>query len=181
MEEERRLKKEFKIAADAESDEDGGFILKKAKEEESEEEAESIPEDIENLKPEKVLKVAQKKAKKELKMETDTDLLKRFYGDETKLDSTDKFLRNYILLQCWKDNGTKTSKVQEQIDREDEERDAEMEDYEQKYNFRFEEPYPPPFSSPLPSFFPFLSFLFFLLLFFSLLCFFSKTFCWFSS
>jgi hypothetical protein len=39
MEEERRLKKEFKIAADAESDEDGGFILKKAKEEESEEEA----------------------------------------------------------------------------------------------------------------------------------------------
>lgn len=33
----------------------------------------------------------------------------------------------------------KTSKVQEQIDREDEERDAEMEDYEQKYNFRFEE------------------------------------------
>ncbi len=139
MEEERRLKKEFKIAADAESDEDGGFILKKAKEEESEEEVESIPEDIENLKPEKVLKVAQKKAKKELKMETDTDLLKRFYGDETKLDSTDKFLRNYILLQCWKDNGTKTSKVQEQIDREDEERDAEMEDYEQKYNFRFEE------------------------------------------
>lgn len=137
MEEERRLKKEFKIAADAE-DSDDGFILKKTKEE-SDDEVESIPDDIENLKPEKVLKVAQKKAKKELKMETDTDLLKRFYGDENKLDSTDKFLRNYILLQCWKDNGTKTSKVQEQIDREDEERDAEMEDYEQKYNFRFEE------------------------------------------
>jgi len=137
MEEERRLKKEFKIAANAE-DSDDGFVLKKTKEE-SDDDVESIPEDIENLKPDKVLKVAQKKAKKELKMETDTDLLKRFYGDQSKLDSTDKFLRNYILLQCWKDNGTKTSKVQEQIDREDEERDAEMEDYEQKYNFRFEE------------------------------------------
>jgi hypothetical protein len=41
-----------------------------------------MPEDIENLKPEKVLKVAKRKAKKELKMETDVDLLKRFYGDE---------------------------------------------------------------------------------------------------
>ena len=94
MEEERRLKKEFKQAANAE-DSDDGFVLKKARES-SEDEA--MPEDIENLKPEKVLKVAQKKAKKELKMETDTDLLKRFYGDESKLDSTDKFLRNYILL-----------------------------------------------------------------------------------
>ena len=109
MEEERRLKREFKRAAEAE-DSDDGFVLKKAIEE-SEEEVESIPEDIENLKAEKVLKVAQKKAKKELKMETDTDLLKRFYGDETKLDSTDKFLRNYILLQCWKDTGLKSSKV----------------------------------------------------------------------
>jgi hypothetical protein len=94
MEEERRLKKEFKQAANAE-DSDDGFVLKKARESSDDE---GIPEDIENLKPEKVLKVAQKKAKKELKMETDTDLLKRFYGDESKLDSTDKFLRNYILL-----------------------------------------------------------------------------------
>lgn len=137
MEEERRLKREFKTAADAEESDDG-FVLKKTKEE-SEDDAESMPEDIGDLKAERVLKVAQRKAKKELKMETDTDLLKRFYGDENKLDSTDKFLRNYILLQCWKDNGTKSGKVQEQIDREDEERDAEMEDYEQKYNFRFEE------------------------------------------
>ena len=45
---------------------------------------------------------------------TDTDLLKRFYGDESKLDSTDKFLRNYILLECWKDKNKKgdNSKVQ---------------------------------------------------------------------
>ena len=73
-------------------------------------------------------------------METDTDLLKRFYGDESQLDSTDKFLRNYILLQCWKDKGNSSkSKLQEVIDAEDEQRDEEMENFEQKYNFRFEE------------------------------------------
>lgn len=73
-------------------------------------------------------------------METDKELLKRFYGDESKLDQTDKFLRNYILLQCWKDKGNSgRSKLQEQIDNEDAARDEEMEEYEQKYNFRFEE------------------------------------------
>jgi protein KRI1 len=73
-------------------------------------------------------------------MVTDTDLLKRFYGDESQLDSTDKFLRNYILLQCWKDKGGNAkSKLQEQIDQEDEIRDKEMEEFEEKYNFRFEE------------------------------------------
>lgn len=71
---------------------------------------------------------------------TDTDLLKRFYGDEEQLDNTDKFLRNYILLQCWKDKqGDGTSKLQEQIDAEDEQREEEMEAYEAKCNFRFEE------------------------------------------
>lgn len=57
-----------------------------------------IPDDLTKLKVDKVLTAAKRKAKKELKMETDTDLLKRFYGDESQLDSTDKFLRNYILL-----------------------------------------------------------------------------------
>lgn len=59
-----------------------------------------------------------------MNLETDTDLLKRFYGDDTKLDQTDKFLRNYILLQCWKDKGDGSkSKKQEKIDKEDEARD----------------------------------------------------------
>ena len=72
---------------------------------------------------------------------TDTDLLKRFYGNEKSLDSTDKFLRNYILLECWKDKKNKAQLAQKQgkIDEEDEKRDKEMEDYEQKYNFRFED------------------------------------------
>jgi len=123
FEEEQRLKREFKEKARIEepaeeSDED---FLKKKRNEESGAEEDSIPEDIENLKPDKVLKVAKKKIKKELKMETDMDLLKRFYGDESQLDSTDKFLRNYILLQCWKDKGNSSkSKLQETIDAEDE-------------------------------------------------------------
>ena len=36
---------------------------------------------------------------------TDEDLLKRFWGNDNKLDTTDKFLRNYILLEGWKDRG----------------------------------------------------------------------------
>lgn len=36
---------------------------------------------------------------------TDTELLKRFWGDDHKLDTHDKFLRNYILLEGWKDKG----------------------------------------------------------------------------
>lgn len=121
-EEEERLKREFKDKARIEDSDDDGFLKKKgADDSDGEDEADSIPEDIENLKPEKVLKVAKKKAKKELKMETDIDLLKRFYGDEKQLDSTDKFLRNYILLQCWKDKGNNSkSKLQETIDAEDE-------------------------------------------------------------
>ena len=81
--------------AEAEDSSDDGFLKKKGDDSDDEE---SIPEDIETIKPERVLTVARKKARKELKMETDTDLLKRFYGDESQLDSTDKFLRNYILL-----------------------------------------------------------------------------------
>ena len=48
------------------------------------------------------------------------------------MDSTDKFLRNYILLECWKDKGKGGSnKTQEQIDREDQDREEEMETFEQ--------------------------------------------------
>lgn len=97
-EEEDRLKKEFKQAADREDDDDD-FLKKVGNDsEEDQEDEEDIPEDLEALKVDKVLTVAQKKAKKELNLVTDQDLLKRFYGDESQLDKTDKFLRNYILL-----------------------------------------------------------------------------------
>jgi len=48
-----------------------------------------------------------KKKASEMEMVTDTDLLARFYEDEggNKLSSSDKFLRNYILNEGWKDKG----------------------------------------------------------------------------
>ena len=73
-----------------------------------------------------------------MKLVTDVDLLKRFYGDNAQLDSADKFLRNYILLEGWKDKGGKKNPM-DKIDAEDEARDEEMEEFEHKYNFRFEE------------------------------------------
>ena len=54
-----------------------------------------------------------------MKLVTDVDLLKRFYGDNTNLDSADKFLRNYILLEGWKDKGNKKNPM-DVIDAEDE-------------------------------------------------------------
>ena len=39
-----------------------------------------------------------------MKLITDEEVMKRFWGDDKKLDSNDKFLRNYILLEGWKDN-----------------------------------------------------------------------------
>jgi hypothetical protein len=40
-------------------------------------------------------------------MVTDTDLLARFYNEKEgqKLSGNDKFLRNYILNEGWKDKG----------------------------------------------------------------------------
>lgn len=37
-----------------------------------------------------------KKRGKDMPLVTDTELLKRFWGDDNKLDSHDKFLRNYM-------------------------------------------------------------------------------------
>ena len=41
--------------------------------------------------------------KKKLNLVTDTELLARFYGDGDELDHNDKFLRNYILNEGWKE------------------------------------------------------------------------------
>ena len=40
-----------------------------------------------------------------MKLVTDKELLARFYGKEANLDEDEKFLRNYILNEGWKDKG----------------------------------------------------------------------------
>ena len=83
--------------------------------------------------------MSKKKKKKELNLITDKDLLKRFYGEDKNLDNSEKFLRNYILMEGWKEKDkNKIRMMNEEIDREDEQRDNEMDEFEEKYNFRFE-------------------------------------------
>lgn len=116
-EEEERLKNEFKKAAKVKDkkptmkiedtseedndDEDEEDFLKKKSNDEEDEQEDKLPENIEQLKLDEIL--TKKKKKKEMKLVTDEDLLKRFWGDDKSLDSKDKFLRNYILLEGWKD------------------------------------------------------------------------------
>jgi len=90
------------------------------------------------------------KKQKELKLVTDTELLARFYGNDDELDHKEKFLRSYILNEGWKEKASSQKKMdlidrplverQGQVDEEDENREDEMDNFESKYNFRFEDP-----------------------------------------
>ena len=94
-----------------------------------------------------------------MKLVTDTELLARFYGDDDELDHKEKFLRSYILNEGWKEKqGGKNSKAysnpwqdkdnyeeykekkEKEVDEEDDDREDEMDNFESKYNFRYEEP-----------------------------------------
>ena len=71
------------------------------------------------------------------------------------MDHKEKFLRSYILNEGWKEKASTRQKRdyeepraaeqplasrQEAMDVEDENREDEMDNFESKYNFRFEEP-----------------------------------------
>ena len=76
-------------------------------------------------------------------MITDSDLLSRFYGDDTNLDESERFLRNYILNEGWKDKSQMPAAERQKmaaIDREDNERLDQMDEYETAYNLRHEDP-----------------------------------------
>ena len=70
-------------------------------------------------------------------------LLEKIWGDENKLSSEDKFLRNYILTEGWiekdKNKSTLLSKNLLLIDKEDEENEDRFDKFEKEKNFRFEE------------------------------------------
>jgi protein KRI1 len=94
-----------------------------------------VEEDFENLDIDKVLQKAKIKPKN-----LDTDLLKKIWGDDKNLDKNERFLRNYILSEAWLENEeNKIHKHLLLIDKEDEEKDEVFDEYEFKYNHRFEE------------------------------------------
>lgn len=61
------------------------------------------------------LPAPRKKTKsKEASLVTDKELLARFYGHDSSLNAEDKFLRNYILNEGWKEaGGSKLTKDKE--------------------------------------------------------------------
>lgn len=60
--------------------------------------------------------VVRKESKREAKLVTDKELLARFYGQDDDLNAEDKFLRNYILNEGWKEaGGMKLSKDKEML------------------------------------------------------------------
>jgi protein KRI1 len=88
VDQQNAIKDEFKRQAGmAEvSDSDDLLVKKKVQREDSEEEY-----------------VPKKEKKREAKLVTDKELLARFYGQENELTQEDKFLRNYILNEGWKE------------------------------------------------------------------------------
>lgn len=90
-EEQSELKKAFKMAAEGDNADDDLFKVKAKTTQQIEDE---------NKEFDKFIKTESKRSKPE-----ELDMLKRFWGDETKLDDTDKFLRKYIMTNgydCFK-------------------------------------------------------------------------------
>lgn len=91
-----------------------------------------IPEEMTNLQLDDILK----KRKNVKNME----VLKKFWGEGQNLDSNEKFLRNYILSEAWLENDENyINRKQFLVDKEDEEKDQFFEEFEERYNFRYEE------------------------------------------
>jgi len=79
-----------------------------------------------------------------MNLQSDTDVLNKLYGaDSASLNKSDQFLRNYIFSEGWKDKDRTGEdhykKYQEKVDKEDSDRDLEMDIYEHDHNFRFED------------------------------------------
>ncbi|EAR96396.3 KRI1 family carboxy-terminal protein (macronuclear) [Tetrahymena thermophila SB210] len=135
-EEQKRLKDEFKNAAkkvesdddEEEEEADAIFTQKKKSLQQIEDENKEYSKFLEKVKRKK-----QRKGK-----EQDVEVLQNFWGDASKLDDTDKFLRKYILTKGWVDRDDMG--LDEEFEDKDLEEDDEADRFEAKYNFRYEEP-----------------------------------------
>ena len=139
----QRIKKEFQNAIGDMADAEDGFLtVKKKTKEEVLGEEEAF---------EKFIKAQKQKSK------SDAKEIKKVWGDKEKLSEGDRFLRSFVFTQGWieKDDdsdagvdythfGTgrvnKVQKMLEEADQEDEERAEEMAKFEEKVNFRFQQP-----------------------------------------
>ena len=163
IEEDQTEKKAFISAANQEDQEnsdnsdnndffDNGLLLKKKSNTEnlfipeedkdknnSDNEKEETPEQAEEKIAGMTLSDALKKSK--IKPENvNMNLLQQIWGDDKKLSKDERFLRNYILSEGWLDkNTTGLNKNLLLIDKEDEENEDKFDDFENKYNHRFEE------------------------------------------
>ena len=162
IEEDQTEKKAFISAANEDLEEnsensenndffDNGLLIKKKTanndllnideniEKNDEKENDETPEQTE----EKVAGMSLSEALKKSKIKPENvnmSLLEQIWGDDKKLSKDERFLRNYILSEGWLDkNTTGLNKNLLLIDKEDEENEDKFEDFENRYNHRFEE------------------------------------------
>ena len=163
IEEDQTEKNEFINAANKEENDsensdnnedffDNGLLLKKKsnkdifedldednKSKDEKENKKETPEETE----EKIAKMTLSEALKKSKIKTknvNMNLLEQIWGDDKKLSKDERFLRNYILSEGWLDKSTTgLNKNLLLIDKEDEENEDKFDDFENRYNHRFEE------------------------------------------
>lgn len=122
---------------------DGGLLIKKKEQkhliEKTNEEEEKEEDEIDET---KITKMTLKDALEKSKMKpSNMKLLKKIWGDDSKLSNDEKFLRNYILSEGWleKNKNKFDNKQFLLVDQIDEENDSKFDEFEDKFNHRFEE------------------------------------------
>ncbi|CAG9316274.1 kri1 [Blepharisma stoltei] len=127
IEEQKRLKDEFKAAANSWKVNDSDEILslrKKTAQEIKDEEA-------------KFQEFVEEHTKFEKKEKKDLNELKEFWL--SKKDKDEEFLKNFVINRMWKDEAETLKTYDEIVDVEDEKNYEEAEKFEHVYNYRFEE------------------------------------------
>ena len=117
-EEQRQLKQAFKAQLDDGEGSDDNLLVKVGNQ--------AADSDEDQADKPKVAKSS------EVEMVTDTDLLARFYNEKEgqKLSGNDKFLRNYILNEGWKDKGAMQEDQYHKIVDDDSEKEDEQDKFE---------------------------------------------------